>query len=118
MKKPSIANVLTKLDTLHEAVTSFAGRFDTVESRFDTVESRFDTLESRFDKVERTLDEHSVALLELSTITAQHSEMHRDHSAALGRIEQRQRAETRTLDDHEGRIMVLEQRPYRSTPAV
>ena len=111
MKKPSIATVLTKLDTLHEAVMSLSRTADAHTAEFDSIDRRF-------DKVERTLDEHSVALLELSTILGQHSALHREHSAALGRIEQRQRSETRALDDHEARINVLEQRPYPATPAV
>jgi hypothetical protein len=107
MKKPSITDVLIKLDAI-------AQRIDTLDG---SVTQRFDALHVRFDNVERTLDQHGVALLELSTVTAEHSVLHRQHSAALGRIEQRQRAETRALDDHESRITVLEQRPYPPAPA-
>jgi|GEM_PF-6812456 len=150
MNKPSISAVLTKVDTLHEAVTSLAGTVDTLAGTVDTLAGtvdtlagtvdtlagtvntltdRFDTLRDevtigfhavdvRIGNVERRLDEHGVALLELSTVIAEHSVMHRHHHAALGRIERRQRGETGTLDDHERRITVLEQRPYPTTPAL
>ena len=129
MNKPSISAVLTKVDTLHEAVTSLAGTVDTLAGTVNTLTDRFDTLRDevtigfhavdvRIGNVERRLDEHGVALLELSTVIAEHSVMHRHHHAALGRIERRQRGETGTLDDHERRITVLEQRPYPTTPAL
>jgi hypothetical protein len=128
MNKPSITDVLTKIDALHATVTL------------------------RFDNVDRRLDEHSVALLELSTVAAEHSVLLREHSDLLGehsvllrehsvllgehsvllrehsgallglsgsveRIERRQRVEIRSVDDHERRITVLEQRPFPSTSA-
>jgi hypothetical protein len=107
MNKPSISDVLTKVDTLHEAMMS------------------------RFDNVERTLAEHSVALLELSTVASEHSVLLQEHSVLLrqhsgalhelsgsfARMERRQRSETRALDDHEGRIRGLERRRSGSSPA-
>jgi hypothetical protein len=111
MNKLTIADVLTRVDTLHQ---HFDSLHQAVMHRIDTFE---EAVTARFDKVDRTLDEHSVALLELSTVTAEHSVLHRDHSLALGRIERRQRAETRALDDHERRIRDLEKRPYPSAPA-
>jgi hypothetical protein len=117
MNKPSISDVLTKLEavtqrigTLDETVMQRIGTLD--ESVTQRITSLANTFVTRFDKVERTLDEHSFALLELSTITAQHTMLHREHSAALGRIETRQRSDTRALDDHEIRIKGLEKRPH------
>jgi chromosome segregation ATPase len=63
------------------------------------------------------LDEHGVALHELrSDVHALRSDVHElretvhGHSRALERIERRQIAETRSLDDHERRITKLERR--------
>jgi hypothetical protein len=117
MKKPSITDVLIKLDAITQRFDTFD---ESVTQRFETLDEsvtqRFDTLDVRFDNIERALEQHSLALLELSTVSAEHSVLHRQHSAALGRIERRQRAETRAVDDHERRITVLERRPYPPAP--
>ena len=65
---------------------------------------------SAVGRVEKTQRDHGGALLELAADVKQIRGTLTQHSTSLERIERRQRAETMSLDDHEGRIKQLERR--------
>jgi hypothetical protein len=139
MKKPTLSDVLAKVDALAESFGSLHDHQRTLAESVVSLRSEMTSefraaaarVDRRFDMVDRTLEQHSVALLELSAVATEHSTTLREHSAilrdhstmlrehsallhehsgALGRIERRQSADGRALVDHERRITLLEQR--------
>jgi septation ring formation regulator EzrA len=118
MKKPTLSDVLTTVNTLAESVGSLHEQQRTLAESLVSLRSEMTSefraaaarVDRRFDTVDRTLEQHNVALLELSAVATEHSTVLREHSGALGRIERRQSVDGRMLGDHERRITLLEQR--------